>query len=181
MALFTLEELASVLQQDLDTATATIARDTATALVEGITGQIASRTSVVVLPLRAGEFIDLPSTVITAVTTVTVDGTAATFEWLKPYPCVMLKTWTLGAVEWHTATVTYTHGHTVIPALVKAVALSVAARAYLAPPLPPAGTSVRLDDYSESTSASAETTGVMLTAHERRALESLQSTTAYAL
>lgn len=181
MALFTLEELASVLQQDLDTASATLARATATALVEAVTGPIESRTSTVVLPLRAAQFIDLPSPVVTAVSAVEVDGTAATFEWLKPYPCVLLKAYTFAAVEWHTAEVTYTHGHTVIPEIVKAVALSVAARAYVAPPLPPAGTSVRIDDYAEATAASAETTGVMLTAHERRALDGFCSTTAYAL
>lgn len=169
MALFVLEELASALQRDLDTASATLARDVATALVESLTGPLGSQQSTVTLPLD-GTCIDLPSEVVTAVASVSVDGVAAQFEWLRPHPRVRLLSWVLAGypVTWHTVEVVYTHGFGIVPPVAKAVALEVAKRAYANP----SGLrDSRIDDYSESYGPAGGAAGVTLTDLEIRQLE----------
>jgi hypothetical protein len=181
VALFTLEELASYLQQDLDTASAMLARTTATAIVEQVTGPLESRTSTANLPILVDGTIELPTTVVTAGTSVGIDETAQTFTWYRPFPLLRLTDYTAPSDpdDWYYAEVTWTHGYPVVPDLAKAVALSVAARAYVV--APPPGVTLQIDDYRESTSASAsgESSSVMLTDLERRALESLGGSSAY--
>jgi hypothetical protein len=181
MALFELTELASYMQQDLDTASATLARTIATGVVEQVTGPLESRTSTANLPILTGGTIELPTTVVTGVTSVGIDEAAQTFTWYRPFPVLHLTDYTppTDPDEWTYAEVTWTHGFPVVPDLAKAVALSVAARAYVV--APPPGVTLQIDDYRESTSASAtgESSSVMLTDLERRALESLGGTSAY--
>ena len=173
MALFELTELASYMQQDLDTASATLARDIATALVEEVTGPLESRTSTVNLPVYADGTVELPARVVTSVTTVTLDAVAQTFIWKRPFPVLWVDDWTPPAAdEWDYVEVTFTHGYPVVPPLAKAIALAAASRAYTV--TPPPGVTLQIDDYRESTTggdAAAATT--TLTAHERRALASL--------
>jgi hypothetical protein len=173
MALFELTELASYMQSDLDTASATLARTIATALVEEVTGPLESRTSVVNLPVLVDGTCELPATVVTAVTTVELDTVAQTFVWKRPLPVLFIDDWDPpDRDEWAYVEVTFTHGFPVVPPLAKAIALGAAARAYTV--APPPGVSLSIDDYSESTSAGADATSTTtLTEQERRALASL--------
>lgn len=168
MALFTLYELASYLQQDLDTATADLARSTATGIVEDVTGPLESRTSTVVLAIPSDGVITLPVGPVTDVTSVTVDGAAAAFVWLRPYPVISLTDWLPSSDPdvWPTATVEVVHGYGVVPVVAKAVALAVAGRAYANPR---GLKSVRIDDYSEQQADDVVEVG--LTAAEVTALE----------
>jgi hypothetical protein len=182
MALFELTELASYLQQDLDTATATLARELATGIVEEVTGPLESRTSTANLPILVNGDIELPTPVVTAITSVGIDEAAQTFTWYRPFPVLHLDDYTAPSDpdDWTYAEVTWTHGFPVVPAVVKAVALSVAARAYVV--TPPPGVTLQIDDYRESTSAASagsESSGLMLTDLERRALASVGGVGAY--
>lgn len=175
--LFTLEELASYLQvPEVDTSTATLCRSLATALVLDETGPLESQTSTVTLPI-VDSYVHLPVRYVTAVTTVTVGGVAATFEWEKPYPRVLLKSWSATANRWQTADVTLTHGWATVPAVAKAVALSVAARAYTNPN---GYRTEAIDDYSVTRAgADDDLAGLTLTVAERLALGRGLATSAY--
>lgn len=179
MALFTLEELASYLQGDVDTATATLARELATGLVVDQVGVLEQDTVTVVLPIETDDdgyrCLRLPSLVVTDVATVTVDGVTLTegdgWEWLRPYPDVRLHSyaWT-STGTWQTATVTATLGYPpgAVPAVYKAVALSAAARAY---DNPTGLRSESIDDYSATRAGSdADLAGLTLTDAELAAL-----------
>lgn len=178
MALFELTELASYMQQDLDTYSASLAREIATALVEEVTGPIESRTSTVDLPVYADGTVDLPATPITAVTSVTIDDVAQTFVWRRPFPVLLVDDWTPpDSDDWDHVAVTFTHGYPVVPPLAKAVALAAAARAYTV--TPPPGVTLQIDDYRESTTGGdGATASTTLTGQERRALASLGGTVA---
>lgn len=184
MALFELTELASLLQRDIDTATATLARDLATGLVVDVTGVLEQATVTVTLPIDADEgLIHLPSRVVTAVSTVEISGTALAgsgWVWEKPYPRVRLLTCTwlsnTTAAIWPTADVTATLGYATgkVPKVAKAVAMSVASRIYDNP------TGLRaeqIDDYSATRAgADDDLAGITLTAAELNALERLAPT-----
>jgi hypothetical protein len=183
VALFELTDLAALMQQDLDTATAERARADATAIVEQVTGPVESRTSVVNLPVYVDGTIELPAVPVTGITSVGIDESAQDFVWYRPYPTLRIKDYSAPSDpdEWTYAEVTFTHGYPVVPPLVTAIALQVAARCYTLPTAPAPGVTVQIDDYRESTSAAAggdAGVGVTLTAQERRALESLSMTTA---
>lgn len=175
MALFELTELASYMQQDLDTASATLARDIATALVEEVTGPLESRTSTVNLPVYADGTVDLPARVVTGVTSVGLDETPQTFVWKRPFPVLWVDDWTPPARdEWAYVEVVFTHGYPVVPPLAKAVALAAASRAYTV--TPPPGVTLQIDDYRESTTGGDAAATTTLTEQERRALASLGGT-----
>ncbi|MET0521481.1 MAG: hypothetical protein ABW156_05820 [Jiangellaceae bacterium] len=75
--LITPEELASYLQQDLDASTANQAINTASAYVESKTGMaFTPRTATVRLPASTGLEMSLPVRPVTAVASVTIDGTS---------------------------------------------------------------------------------------------------------
>lgn len=174
MALFELTELASYLQDDLDTSSATLARELATGLVEEVTGPLESQESTIVLPVWQNGIVELPMDVVTAVTSV-VDNlsNSRTFTWQRPYPVLHIEDWDPPVTldEWGYVTVTLTHGYTVVPVVAKAVALAVAARAYTI--APPPGVSYQIDDYRESTSSimgESGTSVITLTEYERMAL-----------
>lgn len=76
-------DLASLLQQDVDTATATLLIEAATAVVQATTGQrlVQMLGDVVALDLDeydGGHYLDLPQRPVTAVTTVLIGATAVT-------------------------------------------------------------------------------------------------------
>lgn len=131
MALFDLTDLAGYIQSDLDTATATICRDIATGIIVGHTRQIIEETDHThTLPVSPGLVVTLPQRPVTAIDSVTVDGTALDadgWSWDGISPQLILAD--APADTW-TATVAYTAGHTTVPADIRAVALSIAARAY---------------------------------------------------
>lgn len=146
MALFDLTDLAAYVQSDVDTATATVARDIATGLVVGYTNQaFEADTYTHVLPVAADLSVRLPQRPVTAVTTVTVDGDVLTvdddYTWDAITPLVQL----LVVPDVWTATVVYDAGYATVPAVVKAVALAAAARAYANPG---GVVSEAIDDYS---------------------------------
>lgn len=173
MALFTTDELGHLLGETVDTDRATLAREMATGLVEAVTGPLESATSTVTLPVLTDGTVDLPGSVITAVSAVTVDGDAVTYSWRQPFPKVRIQDWAPPTTldDWPTAVITYTHGYARVPAVAKAVALTVAARAYANP----RGLfSVAIDDYREQAAAGAEA-AVALTDYERGALAPLSA------
>ena len=178
MALFELTELASLLQRDLDTATATLARDLATGLVTDVTGVLEQTTATVTLPIDVTDgLIRLPSRVVTAVSTVEIDATAlasTAWVWERPYPRVRLLTCSWSASEtWPTADVTATLGYATgkVPKVAKAVAMSVASRIY---DNPTGLRSESIDDYSATRAgADDDLAGITLTAAELNALERL--------
>lgn len=171
MALFSLDELGYLLKDDgLDESSAHLAREIATGMVQAITGPLESVASTVVLPVMVDGTVELPGRVITAVASVTVDDVAQTFSWRRPYPVVRIQDWTPPSTldDWPLAEITYTHGYSTVPPVAKAVALTVAARAYANPR---GVTSVRIDDYVEQ--SQAESAGVTLTPYEVAALQPL--------
>ena len=137
---FTLGELASHLQQDVDTSTATLARANAQALIQSHTGQLIEEgtSTLAVLPVLLDDRFaalgyargaELPQRPATAVTAVVADGVtlpAASYEW-DGFQLVGVST------TERRVSVTYTHGVATVPAGVKACALMVAARLYRNP------------------------------------------------
>lgn len=144
--LFTLEELASRVQSDLDTATATLARAGATALVESYcrTSFTATAETTLVLRVRDGR-VRLPHRPVTAVSSVSTIGDDGA-------PLAVLAGWTFDGIDTvrvdgiagiinlaedaltsGTVSVTFTYGYATVPADVKEVALSVAHRMYTNP------------------------------------------------
>lgn len=164
--LATPSDLASLLQQDLDTATATLLLQAATAVVQATVGQrlVQVANDVVALDLDendSGPYLDLPERPVTAVTTVLVGGTAVTdyspqlrrnrlwraYGWRSPltyYPSQPSQ-----------VTVTYSHGYAPTDQrlqLARSATLQLAASAYANP-----GGAIReqIDDYSVAYEAAA--------------------------
>lgn len=157
--LITLEELASYLQEDVDTATATLAIEIATGLVQAATSQrlvqVVDDQAVIYLDqFDTNHYLELPEAPVTAVTAVAVGATPVT-DWtadLSRGRLYRLWGWRARYVYpvWAptTVTVTYTHGYP--PGdrnleLARAVTLVAAAAAYSNP-----GAAVReqIDDYA---------------------------------
>jgi hypothetical protein len=150
MALFELADLAAYLQRTLDTTSATLARTVATGIVTGYTNQgIEAATYTQTLPISTGLTIRLPQRPVTAVTSVTIDGTAwtVTDQWLWDGISYQVDLEEPPPVDVWTARVVYNAGYATVPGLVKAVALSVAARAYTNPSRV---SSQSIDDYQVS-------------------------------
>lgn len=166
-------DLATYLQRDLDSASERLAHDIAKALVEDETGPITSASSTVTLPIEKCGLVHLPARIVTAVTAVQYGGTAAVYTWEKPFPRIRLSSYLLEVVPftidyWPTVDVTFTHGWATVPPLVKAVALSVAARVY---DNPSGLRSEQIDDYSATRAGTDDDlAGVSLTETERRTL-----------
>lgn len=179
--LYTIDEFASLYQSDVDTASATLARELAMGLIEDEIGPVFSTTSTVTLAIERDGTIRLPSLVVTDVASVNADDTGATFEWERPYPVIRLLSWTpLVTLThlWHTAEVTYTHGWPSPPAILKAIALSVAQRIYDNPHGVRTESSA-LDDHQESATRAGsddDLAGITLTAAELTRLERFRST-----
>jgi len=180
VSLFTLGELASYLQRDLDTASATLAQATAEGLVRAWTRQnietaTYTSTRVPVTIEHERYTVQLPQRPVTAVTSVTVNGTAyvsgTDYTWDGVHATLWLRylagSSTSFIDEWW-AVVTYTAGYATVPGAVKGVALSVAGRAY---DNPRGVRSESIDDYSVTRAGSDDDlAGVTLTAAEMAAL-----------
>ena len=179
--LFTVSELASYLQRDLDTSSATLAKDSGQAIVRGYCRQdISSATYTGVklrcVPDKAYWRVDLPQRPVTAVSSVAVNGTAyvlgTNYAWdgLSPYIRLSDLTYSTAAFQDSpVATVTYTAGYATIPAEVKAVALAVAGRQY---DNPRGLRSESIDDYSGTHAGSdADLAGTSLLPPERAILD----------
>jgi hypothetical protein len=141
--LFTIPDLASKLQRDVDTYSAELARSDATALIEGYTHRsFTSQAEVTEIKRINSGRVTLRQPVSEVASVKFVDGT-------HRYPT----TWTFDGIDkvwvgqgteiinlptydectYYTAEVTYTTGYTTPPADVVAVALAVAARGYSNP------------------------------------------------
>jgi hypothetical protein len=169
MALFELTDLAAYLQQDIDTASATIARTMATGVITGYTNQlIESATYTHLLPINADRTLRLPQRPVTAVTSVTVDGSALTvdtdWDWNGYGDLIVLDGWSPSNEDEWQATVVYTAGHATVPDDITAVALSVAGRLFNATP---GLVSEAIDDYRAQYAAGA---AVGLLDHEKQIL-----------
>ena len=154
MALFDLTDLAAYLQQDIDTASATLARTMATGLIVNYTNQnIESATYTHKLPIDGNATIRLPQRPVTAITSVTVAGVTLTadtdWDWDGITALVVLDGYTPDDEDWQ-ATVVYTAGYATVPADVKAVALDLAAQFYTRTP---GVASESIDDYRVQYSA----------------------------
>lgn len=129
-------ELASALQMDVDTATATLAIAKAESLVRSYTGQtisaVASHT--VSLDGVTDVWLALPQRPVTAVTLVKVDGVTVTDWTLRRNRLYRAAGWCVSSAGLPTQVdVTYAHGFAVVPEDVRTVTLEVAARAYSNP------------------------------------------------
>lgn len=159
MAMYaTAAELASFLQQDVDTSTATLALTIASDLFAdraGVRFEATSTTySVPSTDGTANYRVYLPHTPVTAVSAVRVNGVAITdytrignvlyrligfgFRWAFPPDLIE---------------VDYTHGETVVPDKVKGVVLETAGTIYSSPDITVVSESI--DDYSVRTSPTA--------------------------
>jgi hypothetical protein len=175
--LFTLSELASYLQRDLDTSSATLAREMASGIVRDHCRQeITSATVTRRLPLtydRRGWYVQIPEQNLTAVTTVVVNGTTITthtVDLLNRQVRLVDGVPTDDADEdvEDQAVVTYTAGYSSAPGNVKAVALAVAGRIY---DNPQGLRSRQIDDYSETRAGNDDDlAGVSLLPGEERRL-----------
>lgn len=179
--LFTVSELASYLQRDLDTASATLAKDSAQAIVRQYAQQEFTSTTYTgaLLPIDVHGWsyvVNFPQRPVTAVTSVAVNGTTYVsgddYAWNGYAPFIRLSYVEAGTATFAddpVATVTYTAGFSTVPADVKAVALAVAARQYDNP------RGIRqesIDDYSVSRAgADDDLAGVTLLKAEQRILD----------
>lgn len=179
--LFTVSELASYLQRDLDTASATLAKDSAQAIVRQYAQQEFTSTTYTgaLLPIdvhRWSYVVNFPQRPVTAVSSVAVNGTTyvsgTDYAWNGYSPFIRLdyvESSTATFADEPVATVTYTAGFATVPADVKAVALAVAARQYDNP------RGIRqesIDDYSVSRAgADDDLAGVTLLKAEQRILD----------
>ena len=169
MALFTLDDLAAYLQQDLDTATATVVRTMATGVITGYTNQlIEADTYTHLLPIGSALTIRLPQRPVTDVTSVTVDGTALTqgsqWDWDGLSDIIALDGWSPDNEDQWQATVVYDAGYATVPDDITAVALSVAGRLYT---VTPGLVAESIDDYRAQY---APTAAVGLMDHEKQIL-----------
>lgn len=166
MALFELTELASWVQSDVDTATATLCHDQALAYLEGEVGVKLSQAAGVTVeyhPRWDDALIDLPIPT-TSVTSVSVDGSALDASDYQVLDHRLYRSVGWGGSRWGSSTrfaypssddeyvsveVTMTYGFAAAPADFKTYGLILAGQAYqLMPKLNLQ--SVRLDDYAES-------------------------------
>lgn len=168
-ALFTREQLASLVQGDLDTATADLVRDMATSAVQSYTDQWLFYVvdEQITLPGSSEPVLFLPQRPVVGVSAVSISGTALTdysllsggrlsrrlgWYWPSAYPSV---------------TVTYTHGYFTIPANIRAAALLVARRLYENP----AGLrSETIGSYAYTVGGTGEVGGLTLTPDEQQLL-----------
>lgn len=184
--LFTLPELASYLQRDLDTSTATLAqaagqRIVRTYLRQDITTATYTGVKLRIFPNGKAWRVDLPQRPVTAVSSVAVNGTTyvlgTNYAWdgLSPYIRLADLTYTTAAFQDDpVATVTYTAGYATIPDDVKNVAIAVAGRQY---DNPRGLRSESIDDYTGTRAGSDDDlAGLTLLPPERKILDPYRRT-----
>jgi hypothetical protein len=133
-SLATASELASYLQQDLDTSTAVLVLSVASAELEAAADTKFSSTAATYTVEGVGQrYISLPHYPIIAVQSVTVDGVATT-DYTR-IASTLYRIVGFGGVSAYAAAVvvTYTYGYTAVPDDVKGAVLEMAAQAYANP------------------------------------------------
>lgn len=174
-------DLASLLQHDVDTATATLALQAATAVVQAITGQRLVQVvgDVQVLDLDdydGGPYLLLPERPVTAVSAVSVGDTVVTDYSTQLSRSRLWRTYgwrsalTVYPAQPSTVTVTYSHGYAPTDQrlqLARAVTLSLAGVAYTNPS---GAVREQIDDYAVAYDAASTRMGAtpMLAAALRR-------------
>jgi hypothetical protein len=157
--LATPSELASFLQKDVDTASATLALEIATGLVQAACGQrlVQVLNDVVVLDrdhYDCGPWLDLPQRPVTAVSSVVVGATAVTDHTVqlgrgRLYRAYGWRSATLfGYATPSTVTVTYSHGFATGDRRLQLARSAVLALASVAYENPNGATSEQIDDYA---------------------------------
>ncbi len=157
--LATPQDLASLLQKDLDAATATLLVEISTAAVQATVGQrlVQVADDSIVLLGDTGSWLVLPQRPVTAVTSVTLDGAAVT-DWVRFGARLFRRDgWAACASEPSTVEVVCSHGYP--PGaqelqLARGACLSIIRDWY---DNPSSTTSVKIDDYAETFSAMAAT------------------------
>lgn len=159
--LATPSDLASLLQSDVDTATATLLIECATAVVQAVAEQriVEVEDDEVTLTIEGthrGLWLDLPERPVTAVGVVEI-GDTAVIDWsedLRRGRLWRADGWRSTLTAWYdepsTVTVTYTHGYPTGHQRLqfgRSVALGLARAVYA---VPTGATQVRIDDYSEA-------------------------------
>lgn len=144
-------DLASRLQQDLDTATATLLVECATAVIQECTGQrIVDLTDTAVIdidPWTNDYYLDLPQFPVRSVSAVVLDGNTITDWILRSQRLWRVNGWMMTTFP-SQVKVTYAHGYLAgsqYLQLARNAALSLATGAYVNPD---AATSVKIDDYA---------------------------------
>ena len=179
--LFDLDELATLLDVTADATRAVMARHCAHGLIRSYCRQNITRSTYTAsLPVEAGSdgyyVVRLPQRPVFAVSSVTVNGTAYTsgtdYSWdgVSDHVRLAYREWSTAAFQGEPrAVVAYTAGYVAAPAAVRAVALSVAARAY---DNPSGLRSESIDDYSATRAGTDDDlAGITLTAAEKAALK----------
>jgi hypothetical protein len=161
--LATPSDLASLLQQDVDTATATLLLECATAVVQAVVGQrivqVVNDTVTLDLDGCGGLYLDLPERPVTAVGAVLIGATTVTDfttqlrrgRLWRPYG--WRSTLVAYADQPSTVTVTYTHGYATGHQrlqLGRSTVLSLARGPY---EVPDGAVQVRIDDYAATYAA----------------------------
>lgn len=150
-------DLAAYLQSSVDTASAQLALDLATAQIRSYCGWSISEVVDDVANVNGdgSSLLAVPSLYITAVTSIVSGGVsvaATDYTWTSYGLLTLVKsqTWDVsdptlfvqdggsGPLAWPNAdravTVTYTHGYAAVPDEIRGVCLNIAARSYLNPP-----------------------------------------------
>lgn len=179
--LFTLTELASYLQRDLDTSTATLAQQTGQRIVRSylrsdVTSATYTSVKLLIRPYLDNYRVDIPQRPLTAVSSVSVNGTAyvlgTNYAWdgLSPYIRLSDVTYTTAAFQAApVAVVSYTAGYATCPEDIKGIALAVAGRQY---DNPRGLRSEAIDDYSGTHAGSdADLAGMSMLPPERKILD----------
>lgn len=150
--LATPQDLAALLQSDLDLSSATLALECATGVIQAATGQRivdATDTAVIDVDAWANDFyLELPQFPVRSVATVVLDGTTITDWALRSQKLWRINGW---MTTWSTpgqVKVTSTHGHPVgaqALQLARSAALALARGAYINPG---GAASEKIDDYA---------------------------------
>lgn len=172
MALATLSDLGVRLGLDLDddARAQAILDDTEAAIVAYTGRSFTDEETTETLTVEAGK-IRLTHGPVLAVDTITVDGVEVTFTWTSGRTVVLAE---FDPFAWATpvsATVTYTHGYTTVPAAIVAVACQIAGRAYGSNAQHSGRTAEALGDYSESFGTAGASGPLGMLPDERRILD----------